>query len=362
MLFTCAPAGSVLPGRFPGTPRGRGKHWCVDIHCHVHSTAAADMVKGLVRPEHEPAQQFSDDRTRAVGREQMQRIMPQLTSVERRLADMDAMGIDIQALAPSPAQTYYWAEPDLGLATARAVNDNIAAIVADHPDRFVGMGTVPLQEPELALRELDRIVGSLGFRGVEINTNVAGEDLSSGRLRTFFARAEELGVVVFVHPIGFTEGRRLTEHYFNNVIGNPLESTLAVGHLIFGGVLEGHPGLKVVVAHGGGYLPAYSGRLDHAAAARPDCCVHLGRMPSDYLRQLHFDTIVFDPDQLRYLVSRYGADHVLLGTDYPYDMGDNDPIGFIESAGLDAADVRAIMGVNAARLLGLEVPAEKART
>lgn len=356
MLFTCAPADATLPGRFPGKARQRGKHWCVDIHCHVHSPQAADMVKGLVRTEHEPAAQFSSAATKAVGKEQMQRIIPQLTSVERRLADMDAMGIDIQALAPSPAQTYYWADPDLGLATARAVNDNIAAIVADHPDRFVGMGTVPLQETELAVGELDRIVNTLGFRGVEINTNVAGEDLASDLLRPFFARAEALGIVVFVHPIGFTEGGRLVDHYFNNVIGNPLESTLAVGHLIFGGVMERHPGLKVVIAHGGGYVPAYCGRMDHAAEARPDCCTHLKHMPSDYVKRMYFDTIVFDPDQLKFLVAKYGADHVLLGTDYPYDMGENDPIGFIESAGFNAEAVRAIMGVNAGKLLGIKQP------
>ncbi len=353
MLFTCSAADASLPGRFPGPIRGRGKHWTVDIHCHVHCTHAADMVRGLLRPEHEPAAQFSNAATKAVGKEQMQRIMPQLTSVERRLADMDIMGIDIQALAPSPAQTYYWTDPDLGLATARAVNDNIATIVADHPDRFVGMGTIPLQEPELALQELDRTVKTLGFRGVEINTNVAGEDLGTAHLRPFFARAEELGIVVFVHPIGFTEGSRLVDHYFNNVIGNPLESTLAVGHLVFGGVMEDHPGLKVVVAHGGGYVPAYCGRMDHAAQARPDCCAHLKRMPSEYVGRMYFDTIVFDPEQLKYLVAKYGPDHILLGTDYPYDMGENDPIGFIESAGFDPDTVRAIMGANAGRLLGI---------
>jgi len=359
MLFTCSAAGATLPGRFPGTKRARGQHRTVDIHCHVHCVAAAEMVKTIFRAEVEPSLHFASEHTRATNREQGQRIAPQLTSVEKRLADMDTMGIDIQALAPSPSQTYYWTEPDVGLATARAVNDNIAAIVAAHPDRFVGMGTVPLQAPKLAVAELDRIVKTLGFRGVEINTNIAGEDLAAERFRPFFARAEELGVVVFIHPIGFTEGRRLTEHYFNNVIGNPMESTIAVSHLIFGGVLEACPHLKVVVAHGGGYLPAYAARMDHAAEARPDCCVHLKHMPTTYLKRLHFDTIVFSADQLEFLVQKYGADHILLGTDYPYDMGENDPIGFIEGAKLDPADRKAIMGENAARLLAIEVQAAK---
>jgi aminocarboxymuconate-semialdehyde decarboxylase len=356
MLFTCSPAGAILPGRFPGAARGRGKHWTVDIHCHVHTPRAAELVKEVYRPEVDPSFAFANERTRAVNREQGQRIAQQLTSVEQRLADMDVMGIDIQVLAPAPAQTYYWTEPDLGSATARAVNDNIAAIVARHPDRFVGMGTIPLQAPDLAVAELDRIVKTLGFRGIEINTNVAGEDLSAERLRRVFARIEELGVVVFIHPIGFTDGDRLVDHYFNNVVGNPLESTLAVSQLIFGGVLDAYPRLKVVVAHGGGYLPAYSGRMDHAAAARPDCCAHIKHPPTTYLRRLYFDTIVFTREQLEYLVANYGADHVMLGTDYPYDMGENDPIGFIESARLTSADRRAIMGENAARLLAIEIP------
>jgi len=356
MLFSCAPPDAILPGRFPGTARGRGKYWTIDIHCHVHCTAAAELAKNAFRPEHDPSYAFSDDATRAVNRAQGDRVAPQLTSVERRLADMDVMGIDIQALSPSPAQTYYWAEPEMGMATARAVNDNIASITAGHPDRFVGMGTVPLQVAEMAVAELERVVKELGFRGVEINTNVAGEDLSSSRLRPFFAKAEALGIVLFIHPIGFTDAKRLVNHYFNNVIGNPLDSTIAVSHLIFGGVLDAHPDLKVVVAHGGGYLPAYAGRMDHAAEARPDCCVHLKEMPSSYLRRLHFDTIVFSTEQLQYLVRQYGADHLLLGTDYPYDMGEVDPIGFIESAKLDPVAARAVMGGNAGRLLKIEAP------
>jgi len=140
------------------------------------------------------------------------------------------------------------------------------------------------------------------------------------------------------------------------VIGNPLDTTVALHHLIFGGVLHDHPNLKLVAAHGGGYLPAYSGRIDHAAAARPDCCENINRMPTTYLRRLYFDTIVYTRHQLEYLVEQYGADHVLMGTDYPADMGEVDPIGFIESAsGLDDNERRAILGGNAARLLNIQI-------
>jgi len=271
---------------------------------------------------------------------------------------MDVMGIDMQAISPAPVQMYYWTEPDLGLATARAVNDNIADLVARHPDRFVGLGTVPFQAPELAVRELERLVHSLGMRGIEISSNVDGTDFSDPKFRPVFAKCEELGVLLFMHPSGFTEGRRFGDHYFSNVIGIPLESTIAVHHLIFGGVLDAYPGLKIVVAHGGGYLPAYSGRIDHAASARPDCCEHIKEDPTAYLKRLHFDTMVFTHHQLEYLVGQYGADHVLMGTDYPYDMGEIDPIGFVESAAaLDDEQRRRIFGGNAARLLGIAPPA-----
>src|SRR6516164_4342092 len=322
MLFKCLPTGAQIPGRFPGPVHARGKWFTVDIHCHVLTPKAAEMVAGNAPATRHPREVYANERTREVNREQAERNRIQSTSVEKRLEDMDRMGIDIQAISPSPNQTYYAADPDLGIATARVVNDNLAEIVGRHPDRFTALGTVPFQAPELAVAELDRIHKSLGFRGIEIATNVAGEDLSAERFRKIFARVEELGM------------------------------------LIFGGVLHNHPNLKLVIAHGGGYLPAYSGRIDHAASARPDCCEQIHRMPTEYLKRLYFDTIVFTHHQLEYLVDQYGADHVLMGTDYPTDMGEIDPIGFVEgAAGLDDAERRAILGRNAARLLNIEIPA-----
>src|SRR5712672_987661 len=358
MLFTCLPEGAQIPGRFPGPAHARGKWFTIDIHCHLLTQKAEEMVAGAgLTMDWQPRHQFANDRTREVNREQGRRTRIQFTSIEKRLEDMDRMGIDIQAITPSPAQTFYSVPADLGIATAKIINDNIAEICGKHPDRFVGLGTVPFQAPELAVAELERLHKSLGLRGIEIATNVAGADLSEPRFRPIFARCEELGLVVFMHPDGFTEARRFREHYFANVIGNPLDSTVAVHHLIFGGVLENYPGLKIVVAHGGGYLPAYSGRIDHAASARPDCCEQLKEMPTTYLKRLYFDALVYTHHQLHYLVEEYGADHILMGTDYPADMGEVDPVGFIEGAArLDDSARRAILGGNAARLLGLEVP------
>jgi aminocarboxymuconate-semialdehyde decarboxylase len=356
MLFTCLPEGARIPGRFPGPPHPRGKHFTIDIHCHLLTEKAETMFHDAGLVDRRPRDVFANARTREVNREQARRTRTQFLSIEKRLADMDLMGIDIQAITPAPNQTYYDTPPDFGIASARVINDNIAGIVADHPDRFVGLGTVPFQAPELAVAELERLHRSLGLRGIEIATNVAGADLSEDRFRPIFAKAEELGLVVFMHPTGFTEARRFGDHYFTNVIGNPLDTTVAVHHLIFGGVLEACPGLKLVLSHGGGYLPAYSGRIDHAASARPDCCELISEMPTTYLKRLYFDTLVYTHSQLEYLAREYGTDHLLVGTDYPADMGEIDPIGFIESApNLSAEDRAAILGGNAARLLGVEV-------
>jgi aminocarboxymuconate-semialdehyde decarboxylase len=354
VLFTCLPAGARIPGRFPGPPHPRGKRLTIDIHCHVLTEAAETMFRSAGLSERRPRDVFANERTRAVNQEQARRNREQFTSIEKRLADMDVMGVDIQAISPAPNQTYYDTPPDVGIATARAINDNIADIVARHPDRFVGLGTVPFQAPELAVAELERLHRSLGLRGIEIATNVAGADLSEDRFRPIFAKAEVLGLTIFMHPTGFTEARRFADHYFTIVIGNPLDTTVAVHHLIFGGVLDAHPGLKLVLAHGGGYLPAYSGRIDHAASARPDCCEQIKEMPTVYLKRLYFDTLVYTHAQLEYLVRQYGADRLLMGTDYPADMGEIDPIGFIESApNLTEAERTLMLGANAARLLAL---------
>jgi aminocarboxymuconate-semialdehyde decarboxylase len=357
MLFTCLPEGARIPGRFPGPMHARGKWFTIDIHCHVLTPQAEEMVKGAGLADWQPRMTHSNELTRRVNREQAERNRVQFSSIDKRLADMDLMGIDIQAITPSPAQTYYSADPDLGLATARVINDNLADICAKHPERFVGLGTVPFQAPEQAVAELNRLHKSLGLRGIEIATNVAGADLSEERFRPIFARCEELGLTVFMHPTGFPEASRFRDHYLTNVIGNPLDTTVAVHHLIFGGVLHQLPNLKLVVAHGGGYLPAYSGRIDHGASARPDTCEHLRHMPTTYLKRLYFDALVYTHHQLQYLVDLYGVDHILVGTDYPADMGEIDPVGFIERApGLDDTERRAILGRNAARLLNIEIP------
>lgn len=376
MFFTCSAAshelcdhsrgqgrlGALAPGAddaVPGSaampasrPQARGLH--VDFHCHYQNNEVAAKAAVLKPFEKEPSIVYATPLTRAVNQQQMKDRGPKLSDVATRLKDMDRMGIDVQAVSPAPAQYYYYADAAFGLELARDLNDRIAAIVAEHPERFVGLGSVPLQDARLATRELERCVGKLGFRGLEIGTNVNGIDLADARLGLdrFFAKAQELDVVLFMHPMGFTHADRMTEHYFNNIIGNPLESTLAVSHLIFGGVLDRHPKLKFCVAHGGGYLPHYHARMDHGWKARPDARTVLKKKPSSYLKKFFFDTVTFDAGLLENLIDRVGARQVLLGSDYPFDMGDDDPVGLVNALrGLDDAERSAILGGNAARLL-----------
>ncbi len=362
MFISCSPGSvaaetvqGVAPAQGGALARSRSRTLTVDLHCHMFVPAAADAVAEVFDIETDGLHRFSNQATREVNARQSVSIHEQLVDIDRRLADMDRMGIDMQAVSPVPLQYYYGLPPELGRTAARLINDEIAAVAAAHPERFVGLGGLPMQDPQMAVAELERVVGELGFKGIELCTNVNGEELSHERFRGVFAKAEELDALIFLHPNGFSDGARLSDHYFINVIGNPLDSTVAVSHLIFDGVLDRFPKLKICVAHGGGFLPAYSGRIDHAHAAREDCRRCIDESPGHYLRRLYFDTVVFTEHQLEYLTGLYGSDHIVLGTDYPFDMGMYDPVGFVNgAAALTDADKEAIVGGNAARLLGIE--------
>lgn len=299
--------------------------------------------------------QVGNELTREVNKRQLEYIRPKMESIEVRLADMDSSGVDVQALSVSPYHLYHWVEGELGARAFQTINDDLAEVAAANPDRFVALGAVPMQDPTAAVAELRRCADDLGFRGIEMATHIEGVEISDPRYDGFWEQVEQLGLVVFLHPTGFTEPKRLMDHYFINTIGHPLEETICAGRLIFDGVMERFPGLKFVFSHGGGFLPMYAGRFDHAYHAREDVRQGLPRPPSEYLSMFYFDTMVFEPDQLGFLIGKYGADHVLLGTDYPYDMGEEDPLGLLDRVeGLAASDRDLIAGGNAARLLGLD--------
>lgn len=342
----------------PKTAKSKGSGSpVIDIHCHYFNPAVAAKAAVIDPAQKEFTNIFSNDFTRDVNVKQMRERGPMLSDIPTRLKEMDKMGVDLQVVAPAPFQYYYFAEPDFGLELAKSVNDGIAKIVADHPKRLMGMGTVPLQNSEFAVKELERAVKVLGFKGIEIGTNVNGKDLTdpSLKLDAFFAKVQELGVVLFMHPNGFSHGQRLTDHYLNNIIGNPLETTVAVSHLIFDGVMKRYPRLKIILAHAGGYLAHYWARMDHGHK-RPDVRSVITTKPSKYLEKFYFDTITFDPHMLQSLIRRFGADHVMLGTDYPYDMAEFDPLGLISAVPkLSQADKKLITGGNAQKLFKIKL-------
>lgn len=325
----------------------------IDVHAHVLLPGLQDEVRRRDPDGFAAADALDLKRngaaSQAVSGPMVGARIPKLTDVGARLAAMDEQGVDRQWVSPSPSHYYPWAGEQLAVWTACEANRLVADHVAQAPDRMTGLGLVPLQHPSRILECLDDAVLGRGLAGVEISSFAGAVELSDERLEPFWQRAEELGAVVFLHPFGCSLDERLDRYYLANTVGQPAENAVALSHLIFAGVLDRHPDLSLVAAHGGGYLPTSIGRSDHAWRVRPDArvCAH---EPSSYLKRIWFDTVVHDPDVLRHLVEVAGASQVLLGSDFPFDMGPDDPAGFVRGSGLDEQTVAAILGENAARL------------
>ncbi|MFF5187944.1 amidohydrolase family protein [Streptomyces sp. NPDC000345] len=331
----------------------------VDVHAHLLLPEVEEAVAGRAGLAEARALDVrrNGPAALAVNGPMVGERVPRLTDVAARLAAMDAHGVDVQLVSPSPSHYHYWADPRPAERVCRSANEGTAAHCAKAPDRLYGLGLVPLQHPGLAPALLDHALDQ-GLRGVEISSHAPGPagtretELSDPRLAPFWARAEETGALVFLHPFGCTLDERLDQWYLSNTVGQPTENAVALSHLIFSGVLDRHPGLRLIAAHGGGYLPTHIGRSDHAWRVRPDArgCA---REPSSYLRRLYFDSLVHDPHVLRELIRAVGPDRVLLGSDFPFDMGTEDPLGALRAAGLPDHDFHAVRGGNAAALLDL---------
>ena len=358
MMHTCHPlsaAAKKSTSRKIVKVKGKSRALSVDLHCHIHTDAADAIAKQSENPSVSPTARYGNPRTEAQQKKLHQDLHQKLTDVEQRIADMDKMDIDVQAISTSPLQYYYGIEPELGRKGARTINERLAEVTATHPGRFAPLGTLPMQSPDHAVSELVYCMKALRFKGIEIGTNVAGAEIADPQYERMWRKAEELGAVVFLHPIGFTSPQRLTRHFLTNVIGNPLDTTVALAHIVFGGILERYPKLKIVTAHGGGFLGHYPARMDHAYKVRPECHDFIKRPPSYYMKKIYYDTMVFGEPQLDHLVNLYGADHVVIGTDYPYDMGYYKPVDFVEKAkNLTRKQKDQIISSNAAKLLGLK--------
>ena len=329
----------------------------VDIHAHaIFPQLGAIVSEG--DPEGWAAAQALESRrngpeSMAASGVMIRERFEQLTQLPRRLSDMDAAGVSVQVVSPSPSHYYPFLTAELARTVAKTANTAVRDLVAQAPDRLVGLGLIALQHPDLAVELLEHAVSECGLLGVEISSFAPSADhsveLSDPRLEPFWTRAEALGAIVFLHPFGCSLDERLDKYYLANTVGQPVENAVALSHLIFSGVLDRHPGLILIAAHGGGYLPTFLGRSDHAWQVRPEAR-ECANPPSSYLRSLYFDSLVHTDDALRALVAAAGADRVLMGSDYPFDMGVPDPVERLDSAGLGDSATEAIASGNAARL------------
>ena len=277
-----------------------------------------------------------------------------LGDTDGRIAAMDRMGIDMQVMAGWVELTGYDLEASSGLTLSRAQNDSLAEEAAKHPDRLLALGNVPLQDPTAAAGEIDRVMSELGMVGIQIATTVGDIWLDRSNLDPVWEAAQALGALIVLHPMAPLTGVVLDRYLMDNAVGRPAETTIALAGLINSGVFERYPGLRMLAVHGGGFLPFQIGRLDRSHLAKPEvAAVHTSRLPSEYMAGLYVDTVVHNPAALRFLVDTIGADHILLGTDYPFEMGDEDPVGLVDSVpGLEPAQREAILSDNAKRLFG----------
>ncbi len=331
-------------------------HRVIDIHCHIATPETRTLAAPHKKPEYEPYDYYMGESSRRHNTVMIPSIAAQLSDPQARIEYMDAMGVDVQGLSTFVSEYYYWAPARLGLELARMQNEKMAAVAADNPGRYVVCGaTVPMQDLDMAIGEMERAVDDLGAKGIQIGGTVDGHNLDEPRFRPFWEAVAAKGVPVILHPNGYPESHRLDDYFLVNCIGNPLETHTAVTRLIFSGLFEEIPGVKLVLLHGGGFLPFYAARADHVWKVRPET---RERIPDHtfghYLSKLWYDTMVFQPLYLRHLIDVVGADRVMLGTDYPFDMSETDPVGLVDATpGLDEETRKAITGDTAARLFGI---------
>ena len=270
----------------------------------------------------------------------------------KRLSDMGEAGIDVQVVSNTPQTFLYNQEASLTAALAALQNDQIAAAVAAHPDRLIGIATLPMQAPQRAADELRRSVHKLGLKGAQIGSNVNGRNLDDPALEPLWAAANELGAFIMVHPTQVAGSDRLKAYYLTNLIGNPLDTTIAAACLVFGGVVGRYPRIKFLMVHGGGFVPYQAGRFSHGWQVRPEPRASLKAPPEAALEALYFDTIVHSRPALEFLVASAGASRVLLGSDYPFDMGTLECARQVRALAIPDADKATILGGAVMRLLG----------
>ncbi|MDA8343930.1 MAG: amidohydrolase family protein [Thermaerobacter sp.] len=320
----------------------------VDVHAH---DIPRNFLAALRRNEEAFGARLEDRNGRlfAVHKEgHAHPIWDEFTDVEAKLRDMDRRGIQTTVLSPGPAFFGYRRDPGAAAEMAALLNDGTAEMIEEGGGRLLGMAVAPMQDPRRAVAELERAVKAYGYRGVEIGSDIAGTPLSDPSLREFFARCEELDLLVLVHPYFNGVKPRMEQYYLTNLFGNPFDTALSIADVLLSGMLDELPRLKLLYVHGGGFLPYQMGRLRHGYKVRPETRKNTPRSPEESFRQLYFDTLTHDPAALRFLVGMVGAERVFLGTDLPFDMADGDPVATLDATSLSVGERRQIAGGNAA--------------
>jgi aminocarboxymuconate-semialdehyde decarboxylase len=326
----------------------------IDSHTHILTEAAMQRL-AKESPSVAPVLKCLNarDATLEIAGKVVQQPLPrEIWDVGLRLRDMDANQVDVQVLSPTVFTFFYGHDAALALACASLQNEEIAAVVRKHPDRFIGLGSVPLQAPQIAADELRHSITKLGLRGAMIGTHVNGRNLDDPELEPFWAAAAELGAFIFIHPHAGAAGERLSEYYLKNLVGLPFETTIAGACLVFGGVLERHPQLKICLSHGGGFVPYQAGRFQHGWEVRGEPKAHIKEPPGKSLSRLYYDTILHSKPTLEFLIGNVGPDRVLLGSDYPFDMGNLDCVARVKSLDIAPQARDLILGGYARTLLG----------
>jgi len=316
----------------------------IDCHSHTFCPTVNARVADTYKPEYVPYQRDMSDESKAVDHAQFPVLGPKFNNLALRNELLDSMRIDQQVVAPAPGLQHYWAEPALLAEISRMQNDHVADLVGQDPKRYFGLGTLPMTSVDAAMAEATRAVEERGLRGFQIDSRVMDHELSDTRFDPLYRQLVKLDTTLMIHPLGFSHGQRLGDFFMVNTVGQPLEEIMAINHLIFGGVLDRHPELRILIVHGGGYFPFYVGRMDHAWAYRPELKRLTSKRPSDYLSSMWYDTCLFRPDHVKTLVDLAGADRVMLGSDFPFDMGDPDPLGTVEKAGLTPEALKQVCG------------------
>jgi aminocarboxymuconate-semialdehyde decarboxylase len=333
-----------------GNSSGRTRERTIDFHAHVVVPEVYDVAAEHNIFSELPADPGVTDEMRDKIKARAAVVLDRMSDIGERMAKMDAMGVDVQVLSASLVhQGLEWTDAQLGLRLARTTNDWIAGAVATQPERLIGLGTLPLHVPALAVTELERCMRELGLKGVAISTTAGGMELGDVALHPFWTKAEALAAVVYIHPGGNRDLRFKRFHLWNSV-GQAFEEAMAISSLMYDGVLETFPKLKICISHGGGYMPYYMGRIERNYVEKANTRINMSKPPIDYLRMLYFDSCVYERAVLQHLVDKVGAQRVVLGSDYP--VGEAKPIEFVTDA-LSSAQREKILGPNAAALLGL---------